>query len=166
MPLGERRLMRRAGMDRHLDALPPRARVLAGQLPLSLLFAAALAAAPEAWNLHWASAWGQAALAVHAALLAASFLVPWQRFGPLAPLVLPVLDLAALGLSRVAAAEELPGLGVLSVLPAVWIAASRLSPPPSPPPVSWGRCWRACPGSLPPPPAGAPGESRPLCSWP
>ncbi len=115
-------------MDRHLDALPPRARVLAGQLPLSLLFAAALAAAPEAWNLHWASAWGQAALAVHAALLAASFLVPWQRFGPLAPLVLPVLDLAALGLSRVAAAEELPGLGVLSVLPAVWIAASRLSP--------------------------------------
>jgi len=126
--LSERRLVSGVGVDRHFGALHPRARVLASQLPLTVLLAAGVAAAPAAWNLHLASAWGQAALALHAALFLACLLVPWQRFGPLAPLVIPVLDLAAIGLSRVAAAEELPGLGVLSVLPVVWISASRLSP--------------------------------------
>jgi len=126
--LGERRLILGAGMDRRFGALTPRARVLAAQLPVTLLLAAAVAAAPEAWHLHWAGPWGQAALAVHAAALVACLLVPWHRLGPLAPLAIPVLDLAAIGLSRVAAAEELPGLGVLSVLPVVWISASRLSP--------------------------------------
>ncbi|MEQ4519391.1 ATP-binding protein [Pseudarthrobacter sp. B907] len=126
--MSERRLVSGVGVDRHFGALPPRARVVASQLPLTLVFAAGLAAAPAAWNLHTSSAWGQAALALHAALFLACLLVPWQRFGPLTSLAIPVLDLAAIGLSRVAAAEELPGLGVLSVLPVVWISASRLAP--------------------------------------
>jgi len=122
------RLFSGAGVDRRLDALHPHVRVLLSQLPLTLLFGAGLAAAPEVWHLHLASSWGQAALALHAALVLACILVPWRRFGPLAPLAIPLLDLAAIGLSRVAAAEVLPGLGVLSVLPVVWIAASQLSP--------------------------------------
>jgi signal transduction histidine kinase len=126
--VGERRLILGAGMDRDFGTLTPRARVLAGQLPLTLLLAAAMAAAPEAWHLHLANPWGQAALALHAVVLLACFLAPWHRLGPLAPLAIPVLDLVAIGCSRVAAAEELPGLGVLSVLPVVWISASRLSP--------------------------------------
>jgi signal transduction histidine kinase len=128
LSLGEQRLFRGAGVDRRLGALHPRARVLLSQLPLTLLFGAGLTAAPAAWSLHLANGWGQTSLALHAALLLACLLVPWQRFGALAPLAIPVLDLAAIGLSRVAAAEELPGLGVLSVLPVVWIAASQLSP--------------------------------------
>lgn len=128
MALNEQRLFRGAGVDRHLATLHPRARVLLSQLPLVLLFSAGLASTPAAWDLHLTSGWGQAALTLHAALLLACLLVPWQRFGPLASLVIPVLDLAAIGLSRVAAAEVVPGLGVLSVLPVVWIAASQLSP--------------------------------------
>ena len=62
---------------------------------------------------------------------AACVLVPWQRFGPLAPLVIPVLDLAAIGLLRDGTTAGLPDPGVLSVLPVVWISASRLSAPAS-----------------------------------
>ncbi|WP_235563943.1 sensor histidine kinase [Arthrobacter sp. Soil763] len=126
--MDEWRLGRGAGMARRVADLPPRFRVLARQAPLTLLFAAGLAAAPPAWTLHVDTAWGQAALALHAALLLSSAFIPWQRLARSAPLVIPFLDLAAIGLSRAAAAEELPGLGVLTVLPIVWIAASRLSP--------------------------------------
>ena len=64
-------------------------------------------------------------------LLAACVLVPWQRFGPLAPLVIPVLDLVAIGLLRDGSSAGLPDPGVLSVLPVVWISASTLSAPAS-----------------------------------
>ena len=100
--------------------------MLASQLPLTLLLGAGLAAAPAAWELHLHSSWGHYAVALHAAVLLACLLVPWQRLSAQAPLLIPVADLAAIGLSRAAAAEELTGLGVLSVLPVVWIAASRL----------------------------------------
>lgn len=115
-------------VDRRSGPLHPRLRVLASQLPLTLLLAAGLATAPAAWSLHLDSAWGQSAVALHTAAVLACLLVPWERLGPRAPLLIPILDLAAIGLSHAAAAEELPGLGVLSVLPVVWLAASRLSP--------------------------------------
>ncbi len=67
------------------------------------------------------------ALGLQAAVLAACVLVPWQRFGPLAPLVIPVLDLVAIGLLRDGSSAGLPDPGVLSVLPVVWISASTLS---------------------------------------
>lgn len=114
-------------VDRHDGPLHPRLQVLASQLPLTLLLTAGLAAAPAAWGLHLSTPWGQSAVALHVAAVLACLLVPWQRLGPRAPLLIPVLDLAAIGMSRAAAAEELPGLGVLSVLPVVWLAASRLS---------------------------------------
>lgn len=101
---------------------------MASQLPLTALLAAGLAAAPAAWALHLATGWGQAALAIHAVVALACITVPWHRLPALAPLAIPVVDLAAIGFSRAAAADELPGLGVLSVLPIVWISASRLSP--------------------------------------
>jgi signal transduction histidine kinase len=49
----------------------------------------------------------------------------------LAPLVIPVLDLVAIGLLRDGTNAGLPDPGVLSVLPVVWISASRLSAPAS-----------------------------------
>ncbi|MGO4490766.1 sensor histidine kinase [Arthrobacter sp. 2YAF22_2] len=126
--MSEARLIRGLGAPGGFGIRHPRALVLASQLPLTLLLAAGVAAAPAAWGLHLSSGWGQAALALHSLIFLASGLVPWHRFGPLASLTIPVLDLAAIGLSRLAAAEELPGLGVLSVLPVVWISVSRLSP--------------------------------------
>ncbi|MDQ0755511.1 cell wall metabolism sensor histidine kinase WalK [Arthrobacter sp. B3I4] len=126
--MGEWRLVRGVRVDRHGGPLHPRLLVLASQLPLTLLLTAGLAAAPAAWELHLSSGWGQTAVALHAAIFLGCLLVPWQRFSPLAALIVPVLDLAAIGMSRAAAADELPGLGVLSVLPVVWVAASRLSP--------------------------------------
>lgn len=126
--MGEWRLIHDVRVPRRPTILHTRLRVLTSQLPLTLLLTAGLAAAPSAWDLHLYSGWGQAAVAAHAALFLACLVVPWERLPPLATLWIPVLDLAAIGLSRVAAADELPGLGVVSVLPVVWLASSRLSP--------------------------------------
>ena len=115
------------GADRHGKALGPRARVLVCQLPLAVMMAGVVVAAPAAWPNLPDSALCRFAFALQAALLAACVLVPWQRFGPLAPLVIPVLDLVAIGLLRDGTSAGLPDPGVLSVLPVVWISASRLS---------------------------------------
>ncbi len=115
------------GADRHGKALGPRARVLVCQLPLAVMMAGVVLAAPAAWPGLPDSTLCRFALAMQAALLAACVLVPWHRFGPLAPLVVPVLDLVAIGLLRDGTSAGLPDPGVLSVLPVVWISASRLS---------------------------------------
>lgn len=109
------------------DALGPRGRVRACQLPLALVTAAVVLAAPSAWPVLLSEPLFLSAVALHAALLLASFLVPWERLGPLAPLVIPVLDLLAIGLSRAGGAGSLPDLGVLAVLPVAWISGSGLS---------------------------------------
>ncbi len=119
------RLMR--GADRHGKALGPRARVLVCQLPLAVMMAGVVLAAPAAWPGLPGSTLCRFALVLQAALLAACALVPWHRFGPLAPLLIPVLDLIAIGLLRDGTSAGLPDPGVLSVLPVVWISASTLS---------------------------------------
>ncbi|MFE4227493.1 sensor histidine kinase [Arthrobacter sp. NPDC056886] len=121
----KQRLIR--GADRYGKALGPRARVLVCQLPLAVVMAGVVLAAPAAWPSLPDSTWCRYALALQAALLAACVLIPWQRFGPLAPLAIPVLDLVAIGLLRDGTSAGLPDPGVLSVLPVVWISASRLS---------------------------------------
>jgi signal transduction histidine kinase len=121
----KQRLIR--GADRYSKALGPRARVLVCQLPLAVMMAGVVLAAPAAWPSLLDSTLCRFALALQAALLAACVLVPWHRFGPLAPLVIPVLDLVAIGLLWDGTSAGLPDPGVLSVLPVVWISASRLS---------------------------------------
>ncbi|WP_306292815.1 sensor histidine kinase [Arthrobacter sp. 49Tsu3.1M3] len=118
-------------MDRHGKALGPRGRVLVCQLPLAVMLAGIVMAAPAAWPGLPDSLLCRYAFALQAVLLVACALVPWQRFGPLAPLVIPVLDLVAIGLLRDGTTAGLPDPGVLSVLPVVWISASRLSAPAS-----------------------------------
>jgi signal transduction histidine kinase len=95
------------------------------------MMAGVVIAAPAAWPGLADSTLCRYAFALQTALLASCVLVPWQRFGPLAPLVIPVLDLAAIGLLRDGTTAGLPDPGVLSVLPVVWISASRLSAPAS-----------------------------------
>ena len=119
------------GADRHGKALGPRARVLVCQLPLALMMAGMVLAAPAAWPGLPESTLYRFALVLQAALLAACVLVPWQRFGPLAPLVIPVVDLIAIGLLRDGTSAGLPDPGVLSVLPVAWISASSLAAPAS-----------------------------------
>lgn len=121
----KQRLIR--GADRYGKALGPPARVLVCQLPLAMMMTGVVLAAPAAWPGLPDSALCRFALALQAVLLAACVLVPWQGFGPLAPLVIPVLDLVAIGLLRDGTSAGLPDPGVLSVLPVVWISASRLS---------------------------------------
>jgi signal transduction histidine kinase/PAS domain-containing protein len=127
--LGRQRLIRET--DRFVKALGPRARVLVCQLPLALVMTGVVLAAPVAWPGLLDSTLSRYALGLDTALLAACVLVPWHRFGPLAPLVIPVLDLVAIGLLREGSAAGLPDPGVLSVLPVVWISASSLSAPAS-----------------------------------
>lgn len=61
-----------------------------------------------------------AAVALVAVALAASFLLPWSRLPHAALAALPLLDVAALGLTRIG----LPGTGsdLLCVIPALWLA--------------------------------------------
>jgi hypothetical protein len=85
--------------------------------------------APGGWPGLFESGVCRAAFALLLALLMACLLVPWQRFGPYAPLAIPVLDLAAICLVRSGSVEGLPDLGILAVLPVLWVTASRLSGP-------------------------------------
>lgn len=117
--------VRRAG--RHFSTTSPQLKVAACQLPLTLLTAALYLAAPAAWPGLLESRLGLAALGLHAVLLLACLVVPWQRFGPHAPLVIPAADLLAIGLSRAAGVDNMPALGILSIFPVVWISASRLT---------------------------------------
>ena len=90
--MARQRLIRIA--DRYVEALAPRARVLICQLPLALMLAGVVLATPAAWPALPDSLFCRYALGLQAALLAACVLVPWQRFGPLAPLAIPVVDLS------------------------------------------------------------------------
>ncbi|WP_152915997.1 sensor histidine kinase [Arthrobacter sp. RIT-PI-e] len=59
-------------------------------------------------------------------LLALGAVVPWSELPRGGILVLPTLDFAAIALVHAGAAESLPGLGVLAVLPVVWLMRSSL----------------------------------------
>jgi signal transduction histidine kinase len=127
--VSEQQLVRDA--DGYFKALPRRAQVVLCQLPLTAVMAAIVLAAPAGWPGLFDSSWCSAALALHLALFALCLLVPWQRVGPTAPLAIPVLDLIAIGLLRGGGVEGLPDLGILAVLPVVWISGSRISAPAS-----------------------------------
>lgn len=64
---------------RHGEALGPRGRVLVCQLPLAVMTAVVLLAAPAAWPGPPESTLCRFALVLQAALLAACVLVPWHR---------------------------------------------------------------------------------------
>ena len=59
-------------------------------------------------------------------VLALCCVLPWQRIPTRWVILVPLVDFAAIGLSRAAAGESIPGMGLLAAFPVVWIAASRL----------------------------------------
>ncbi|MHA7209842.1 sensor histidine kinase [Arthrobacter sp. MDT1-65] len=52
--------------------------------------------------------------------------LPWSRIPGRWVIIVPLVDFVAIGLSRAAAGESMPGIGLLAAFPVVWIAASRV----------------------------------------
>jgi signal transduction histidine kinase len=120
----ERLLARR--VERYFNGLRPRAQVILCQLPLTFIVAAVVIAAPAVWPDVLNSEYFLTAMGLHAVIFASCILVPWEKLGPQAPLVIPVLDLAAIWLTRNGAAPNLTGLGVLAIFPVIWLSASGI----------------------------------------
>lgn len=114
-------------VDRYFRRLGPRAQVALCQLPLTVIIVALVIAAPAAWPALLRSELFIASLVLHALLFAGCLLVPWERLGPHAQLVIPILDFIAIGLSRNGAAPNLQGLGVLAIFPVIWLSASGMA---------------------------------------
>lgn len=123
--MSERFLARKA--ERYFSGLRPRAQVILCQLPLTVFIAAVVIAAPAVWAGVLTSGLFQAALVLHAVIFAACVFVPWEKLGPNAPLLIPVLDLVAIWFTRNGAAANLQGLGVLALFPVIWLSASAIS---------------------------------------
>ena len=123
--MSERFLARKA--ERYFSGLRPRAQVILCQLPLTVFIAALVIAAPAVWAGVLTSGLFLAALVLHAIIFAACVLVPWEKLGPNAPLLIPVLDLVAIWFTRNGAAANLQGLGVLAIFPVIWLSASAIS---------------------------------------
>ncbi|WP_426938707.1 sensor histidine kinase [Pseudarthrobacter sp. S3] len=106
--------------------LGPRTQVALCQLPLSLIVTVLGVMTPFGWPSLLSSPFYLAGLALHGALFLACFLTPWERLRHSAYLIIPVLDLLAVGLLRNGAAPLLPGLAILVVFPVIWLAASGM----------------------------------------
>jgi signal transduction histidine kinase len=105
-----------------------RGRVVMSQLPLSItmlflgvgtwLFSPPLLANPL-FGL---------SMGLNAVLLAACFLVPWDKLPYPSFLVIPLLDFIPIGLLREGAGSLLTGVGLLAAFPVIWLAASGQLP--------------------------------------
>ncbi|MCZ2402926.1 PAS domain-containing sensor histidine kinase [Paenarthrobacter sp. Z7-10] len=104
-----------------------RIRVLLTQLPLTVSVLLVLAVAIFFHPETMANPLFQLGLLMHALLLAACVLVPWERIPYPSFLVIPYLDFVAVGFSRQGSIETITGLGMLAVFPVFWLAASGLA---------------------------------------
>ncbi len=119
------RLLQR-GIARYFRNLGPRTQVALCQLPLTLIVVAVGVATPFAWPTLLHNPVYLSGIALHGILFVACFLIPWERLGPRAYLVIPVLDLLAIWLSRNGAGTVLPGLATLAIFPVIWLSASGM----------------------------------------
>jgi signal transduction histidine kinase len=114
------------GISRYFRTLGPRTQVALCQLPLTLIVLGLGIATPFAWPALLNSPVYILSLVLHGGLFAACFLVPWERLNRSAYLVIPVLDLLAIGLSRNGAGTHVPGLVILIIFPIIWLSASGM----------------------------------------
>ena len=61
-------------------------------------------------------------------LMASCYLVPWERLPYTSFLAIPVLDFVSIGLGREGGLESLTSIGLLAVLPVIWLCASGYYP--------------------------------------
>ncbi|RDV09741.1 PAS domain-containing sensor histidine kinase [Arthrobacter sp. RT-1] len=114
------------GPARFFQALGPRSQVALCQLPLTLIVSALAVATPFAWPELLHSPLYLGGILLHAVLILACFVVPWERLAHRPYLLIPILDFVAIGLLRNGAAPLLPGLAVLAVFPVIWLSASGM----------------------------------------
>ncbi|MDR6413607.1 ATP-binding protein [Pseudarthrobacter sulfonivorans] len=114
------------GVALYFRKLGRRTQVALCQLPLSLIVSIIGVATPFTWPSLLSSPAYLAGLALHLLLFVACFVTPWERLRNSAYLIIPVLDLLAIGLLRNGAAPLLPGLAILVVFPVIWLAASGM----------------------------------------
>lgn len=119
--MGEQLLVRSEGFFKRLG---PRIQVALCQLPLTIIMAAIVIAAPFAWPAVLANAVFIASIVLIGLLFLACFLIPWERLPPDAYLIIPVLDLFVIGLARNGAAPAIGGLALLAIFPVIWLSAS------------------------------------------
>ncbi|WP_181036460.1 cell wall metabolism sensor histidine kinase WalK [Arthrobacter sp. B1805] len=98
------------------------------QLPLTVIIGCVALAVPAAWPGLLGEGLFQVSLLVHSLLFVACWVVPWKRLPSVATLSIPAGNVVALALSRLGAAEFLPGLSVLLIFPVIWLAASGRFP--------------------------------------
>lgn len=106
--------------------LGPRTQVALCQLPLALIVIAIGVMTPFAWPSLVGSPLYLAGIAIHVLLFLACFLTPWERLRHNAYLIIPILDLLAIGILRNGAAPLLSGLAILVIFPVIWLAASGM----------------------------------------
>ncbi|MCP8998408.1 ATP-binding protein [Pseudarthrobacter sp. RMG13] len=106
--------------------LGPRTQVALCQLPLALIVIVIAVMTPFAWPSLVGSPLYLAGIAIHVILFLACFLTPWERLRRSAYLVIPILDLLAIGILRNGAAPLLSGLAILVIFPVIWLAASGM----------------------------------------
>ncbi|QNE15378.1 cell wall metabolism sensor histidine kinase WalK [Pseudarthrobacter sp. NBSH8] len=114
------------GVALYFRNLGPRTQVALCQLPLSLIVTVIGVMTPVGWPSLLGSPLYMAGIALPIILFGACFLTPWERMPDSSYLLIPVLDLLAIGLLRNSATTLLPGLVVLVVFPVIWLAASGL----------------------------------------
>jgi hypothetical protein len=116
------------GTHRFFYELSPRARVALSQLPLTSA-TVLVAIMVLAWHPALAAdPLFRFGILAHAVMFALACLVPWERLPPAAVLAVPLLDFIPIGMVRLAGIETIIQLGVLTVIPVVWLAWSGLFP--------------------------------------
>ncbi|MHA7283477.1 sensor histidine kinase [Arthrobacter sp. TMS2-4] len=105
-----------------------RARVILSQLPLSLTVLLIVAGGLVFHRDLFSSPSFMIGLWLQAVLLALCVLVPWDRLPYASFLVIPLLDFIPIGFMRYGAGTVITGVGLLTVFPVIWLAASGLYP--------------------------------------
>lgn len=111
---------------RFFRKLTPRARLAVCELPLTLIVAGLVIAAPTLWPGLLQNRLFVTGVLLHGILFLSCLLVPWERLAPSAGLAIPILDLVALCFTRNGAFSAVPGLITLAIFPVIWLSASGL----------------------------------------
>lgn len=115
-------------VNRFFHGLGRRWQVALCQLPLTLTVAALAVGALALHPALLQDTLFQLSMLVHVLLMGACIFIPWNRLPHGSILAVPLLDFAAIWLARTAAADILPGLGVLAIFPVIWLSASGIYP--------------------------------------
>jgi two-component system phosphate regulon sensor histidine kinase PhoR len=113
---------------RQFHELTLRTRVILSQLPLSLTVLLILAGGLLFHRDLFASQAFLIGVGLQAVLLALCVAVPWDRLPHATFLVIPLLDFIPIGFMRYGAGTIITGVGLLTVFPVIWLAASGLFP--------------------------------------